>query len=261
MKYRLHFSFLLAIILTAWYAIPSSGQSNPSAHHLRPDCRTAGHSPYRGTHNFGKSIAVFGGSLSVNDESDAAKQMWADLLDAEITTYGAGGAGFSLEQGYSIQHQVDTAGLHDIYILWASTNDFTNCRDVGTWKDYTAYDGYDESRLASQCGGINYCIRKILEKNPEATIFFFTSLRFFSSESGHNPFSEQANGTGFTFADYIEGQKACCANYGIPVLDQFSLQGINEFNFEKYYMEDHLHMNREGYLRIAPAQVSFIASH
>ena len=183
MKYRLHLSFLLAIILTAWYAIPSSGQSNPSAHHLRPDCRTAGHSPYRGTPNFGKSIAVFGGSLSVNDESDAAKQMWADLLDAEITTYGAGGAGFSLEQGYSIQHQVDTAGLHDIYILWASTNDFTNCRDVGTWKDYTAYDGYDESRLSSQCGGINYCIRKYWKRTRRQPSSFSRHCAF----SARNP--------------------------------------------------------------------------
>lgn len=256
--------FLIILFLAAMAPVTAGtafGQAHPSKHFLQPDKKTSGQSPYRGVPNFGKSIAVFGGSLSVNDESDAAKQMWADLLGAEVTTYGVGGAGFSSEQGYSLQRQVDTAAKHDIYILWASTNDFTNGRKPGTWKDYTRYDGFDENNLDSQCGGINYCIRKILEKNPEASIYFFTSLRFFSSDSGGNPFSVQTNRAGFTFSDYIEGQKACCAYYGIPVLDQFSIQGVNEFNVSEYYLEDSLHMNREGYLKIAPAQVSFIASH
>ena len=37
-----------------------------------------------------RTIAVFGGSLSVNKESDAAKQIWADRLGATVTTYGVG---------------------------------------------------------------------------------------------------------------------------------------------------------------------------
>ena len=67
------------------------------------------------------------------------------------------------------------------------------------------------------------------------------------------------NKTGKTFADYIEGQKACCAYYGIPVLDQFNLQGINEFNVEQFYMGDKLHMNEAGYRRIGPVQAAFLA--
>jgi len=233
---------------------------DPDAHHLTPDRKIARKSPYKGSKNYGKRIAVFGGSLSVNKESDAAKQMWADLLNAEVVTYGVGGAGFSREQGCTLQRQVDTAGVYDVYVLWASTNDYNNSRECGTWKDYTAYDGYDESRLSTQCGGINYCIRKLLEKNPKAEIYFFTSLRFFGADAGHNPFSGEPNKTGKTFADYIQAQKDCCAYYGIPVLDQFNLQGINEFNVELYYVQDRLHMNEEGYRKIAPAQVSFLAN-
>lgn len=238
-------------------------RSNPSEHHLTPDKAKAQKSPYQGTKNYGKKIAVFGGSLSVNPESDTAKQMWADLLSAEVTTYGVGGAGFSIDQGYSMQLQVDTAcvdGVFDVYVLWASTNDYNNSRECGSWKDYTALDGYDQEKLHTQCGGINYCIKKILEKNPTAEIYFFTGLRFFQNDSGHNPFSETTNKTGKTFAEYILAQKDCCAYYGIPVLDQFSLQDINELNYTEYYKNDRLHMTEKGYEKIGPVQADFLSN-
>ena len=38
----------------------------------------------------------------------------------------------------------------------------------------------------------------------------------------------------------------------LPTLDQFNLQGINQFNVGHYYKEDLLHMNEEGYRRIGP---------
>ena len=112
-----------------------------------------------------KTIGVFGGSFSVISESDAAKKYWKEYLRCTVTNYGEGGAGYSSLQkglqGHSIQDQVDGAGVHDIYILWASTNDFTNSREIGTYSDYTAIDNYDDNKLVTQCGGINYCIKKI----------------------------------------------------------------------------------------------------
>lgn len=214
---------------------------------------------YKGHKNYGKSIAVFGGSLSVNKESDAAKQLWADQLHATVTTYGVGGAGFSKEQGHSLQQQVREAGVHDIYVLWASTNDFTNNRPIGSWSDYTTLDGFDESKLSTQCGGINYCVKMLLEKNPSAEIYFFTSFRFFSREAGHNPFSTEGNATGSNFAEYVKGQKDCCSHLSIPVFDQFELLGANEYNYQLYYVGDKLHLKEEGYLKIAPAQAAFLA--
>jgi hypothetical protein len=46
-------------------------QSEPTSHTLRPDTLIAQASPYRAGKNFGKRIAVFGGSLSVNRESES----------------------------------------------------------------------------------------------------------------------------------------------------------------------------------------------
>ena len=217
-------------------------------------------SPYIGCGNYGKSVAVMGGSLSVNKESNAAKQLWANLLGMSVTTYGVGGAGFSSEQGHTLQQQVREAAVHDIYILWASTNDYMNNRECGEWTDYTEFDGYDESKLTTQCGGINYCIKTILEKAPDAKIYFFTSLRFFGREDGYNPYTDKTNQTGKNFAQYVEAQKQCCLHYGIPVLDQFALQNINIHNCERYYLRDKLHMNEDGYRRIAPLQIDFLAN-
>lgn len=234
---------LFTSILLSFGAV---AQSQPQLHRIFPNKEVSAESPYRLSPNFGKTIAVFGGSLSVLPESDAAKQIWADLLGAEVTTYGVGGAGFSIDQGYSIQRQVDTAGVFDIYVLWASTNDFFGNRQCGSPSDYTPEDGFDESGLKTQCGGINYCIKRIYEKNPNARIYFFTSLRCFSADA-------------VSFEKYVQGQKLCCSRSAIPVLDQYSLQGVNEFNYKLYYMSDKLHMNREGYRRIAYLQADFLA--
>lgn len=231
-----------------------------SAQNVLTPSPSARENSLKGTKNYGKSIAVLGGSLSVNKESNAAKQIWADLLNAGVTTYGVGGAGFSSLQGHTLQQQAREAGVHDIYVLWASTNDYKNNRECGKWTDYTEFDGYDESKLSTQCGGINYCIRVLLAKNPNAEIYFFTSLRFFGSEDGYNPFSEIRNATGLNFAQYIEAQKQCCLHYGIPVLDQFAIQGINKFNCQLYYLSDMLHMNEDGYRKIGYQQAMFLAN-
>lgn len=251
---------LTALFAQAGLAQPSRWKPDPAKHHLRPSISRPAVSPYQGCRNWGKSIAVFGGSLSVNKESDAAKQIWADLLNAEVTTYGVGGAGFAISKGYSLQRQVDTAGVYDIYVLWASTNDFTGNKECGTWKDYSEFDGYDQARLDTQCGGINYCIRKLREKNPEAEIYFFTSLRFFRRDSGYNPYSTDVNETGKSFAEYVRAQIECCRCHGVPVLDQFSLQGVDIHNYGQFYLDDKLHMNEAGYRRVGPMQAAFLAN-
>ena len=113
------FLVILAFALVLPLQAQHKHRSDPSAHHITPSADRSAVSPYQGCKNYGKSIAVFGGSLSVNKESDTAKQIWADLLGSEVVTYGVGGAGFSIDQGYSLQYQVDTAGVHDVYVSMA----------------------------------------------------------------------------------------------------------------------------------------------
>ena len=208
--------------------------------------------------NFGKSIGVFGGSLSVFKESNFAKLIWKNILDCRICSYGIGGNGFSSEHENNVQKQVDNADVHDIYILWASTNDFTKNKQIGNWSDYTDKDGYNESNLITQCGGINYSIKKLLEKNPNAEIYFFLPVRFFTKDSGYNPYSIETNDLNYTFQDYIQGMKDCCAYYNIPILDQFNFQGVNILNKSLYYKEDNLHLTKNGYEKLGYIQCEFL---
>jgi lysophospholipase L1-like esterase len=206
----------------------------------------------KGSFNYGKSVAVFGGSVSVIPASDTAKALWKEYLGMSITNYGVGGAGFSSLQGKSLQQQVDEAGVFDIYILWASTNDYTNHREVGNYTDYTEFDGYDRKKLTTQAGGINYCIKRIYEINPKAVIYFFTSSKAFNDRGGYDPFYEKG------MSRYVDMQKQICALHGIPVLDQFFLGGYNIYNKQLYY-KDPIHMNGSGYKKLGELQVSFLA--
>jgi len=208
--------------------------------------------PFKNSINFGKSVAVFGGSVSVIPESESAKSMWEDYLGMTVTNYGVPGAGFSSLQGKSMQRQVDEAGVFDIYILWASTNDYTNHRDIGSYTDYTEFDGYDKKKLTSQAGGINYCIKRIYEINPHAVIYFFTSSKAFNDRGGYDPFYAQG------MNQYVDMQKKICLLHGIPFLDQFFLGGYNVYNKQLYY-NDPIHMNASGYKKLGELQVSFLA--
>lgn len=207
---------------------------------------------FKESFNYGKSVAVFGGSVSVIPASDSAKILWKEYLGMTVTNYGVGGAGFSSLQGKSLQQQVDEAGVFDIYILWASTNDYTNHREVGNYTDYTEFDGYDKTKLTTQAGGINYCIKRIYEKNPKAVIYFFTSSKAFNDRGGYDPFYAQG------MIRYVDMQKQICALHGIPLLDQFSFGGYNIYNKQLYY-HDPIHMNALGYKKLGELQVSFLA--
>jgi lysophospholipase L1-like esterase len=202
--------------------------------------------------NYGKSVAVFGGSVSVIPASETAKDIWRERLGMSVTTYGVSGAGFSSLQGKSLQQQVDEAGVFDIYILWASTNDYNNKRENGSYTDYTEFDGFDREKLITQAGGINYCIKKIYALNPNATIYLFTSSKAFHERGGYD--SSDPNG----MVSYVDMQKKICELRGIPYLDQFTLGGYNTFNQELFY-RDPIHMNAEGYKKIGALQVAFLA--
>ncbi|MBP5505453.1 MAG: SGNH/GDSL hydrolase family protein [Bacteroidales bacterium] len=212
-----------------------------------------------------QTIALFGGSFSVIAASDIATDYWADQLNAKITKYGVGGAGFSNKtqwDGQHIQWQVDSAcapeaPVYDTYILWASTNDFNQVNELsGDPWDYTEFDGFDETKLETQCGGINYAIKRIREKAPKAKILFMTSTKCFTRiGAGTNP-AYSGEETGMN--EFVAKQILCCQIAGVPYLDQFMLPPFNESNFAEYCESDNLHLNEKGYEALRDLQVKFI---
>lgn len=209
--------------------------------------------------NRGKSVGVFGGSLSKKDESEVTKKMWSEYLGMSVTTYGRNGNGYCTQQ--NIQQQVDMADAKDIYILWSSTNDFWGNVPPGDPADYTEADGYDPGKLATQCGGINYCIRRLREKNPECKIYMFLSLPFFINEQGHVKDSKKHNNY-CNFYHYVELQRDCAERQGLAILNQFDIPELSEANKDIFYHPepDLTHLTESGYAAVAPYQLFFLAT-
>jgi len=226
--------------------------------------------------NYGKTLAVFGGSFSVIPASNTAKDYWRGKLGLAITNYGVGGAGFRKSTGNgtnNIMRQVDRAiasgNTYDIWLLWASTNDFWGGANyIGNENYYIdssfsapTYQNGDTDEngvdiLDTQCGGMNYCIYRILNYQPTAKIMLFTSIRAMSTdERGYNPKSEHPG----ALVKYVAGQIAVAEKWGIPYLNQFLEFDINPITKSTYIASDNLHPNTVGYNYFKNKQVGFLA--
>lgn len=212
---------------------------------------------------YGKKCAVFGGSFSRIPQSEAAKNVWKEKLGLQVTTYGVNGMGFCKGTGKEfIPWQVDKAVAkdnYDIFVLWASTNDFARDLPIGTYKDYTKYDNFDESKLYTQCGGINYCIKKIYDSNPLARIYFFTTFQSQRwDDRSDDPFYVGEKGKAF---DYVKAQKECCAYWAVPCFDMFECTPINEYTKNVYVQPDGLHLTEACYEKIGETMMMFMITH
>ena len=242
---------------------------------------------------YGKSVRIFGGSVSwLFDRytgGDILRNKGLIVLDD-----GVSGAGFWTNMaidngeikytGANIQKQVELAteegqNVYDYYILWASTND----RNEATYneKNYTAHDNFDINNRLSQCGGINYCIKKLCEFAPNSKIVIVGSLKAFSGDpSGNYPLQ----GGKYTstceldevFKAKVDGQEKCAKRFSIPFFSLWENSGFNEYNSDTYffhsiddkvytqytqyggYGNDGTHPNALGYEVIANKLYNFI---
>lgn len=227
--------------------------------------------------NYGKRVQVFGGSQSIRPETETAKALWKECLNLTVQSCGRGGAGYALDTtkwvnlssdnglefhaGYNnVQSQVRyyAKADYDIYILWCSSNDYTLSLPIGDPEDYTEKDGYDESKLYTQCGGLNYCIKYLRELNPNATIYIFGSLKFFASEAGYNEKTTHTNYIGEKYYDYIQAQKKVAELQSIEFFDQYHIDINRQESQSIFYIQDKYHLSNEGYEAIAPFQIKFL---
>lgn len=193
--------------------------------------------------NRGKTIGVFGGSYSIIEGSEIVKDSWCTYLNAYVTDYGVGGYGFSREQG-SIQNEVDYCDSKDIYVLWASTNDFNNNRRAGKPTDYSESDSFCEAKRSTQCGGINYCIKSLREKNPNCLIVMISSSKFFQTEKGYD--MSKKNAAGESLKHLVDMQMECCRINRVPFVNLLDCVSFSEEDF----CPDLLHYNNQGYSKL-----------
>ena len=107
---------------------------------------------------------------------------------------------------------------------------------------------------------MNYCIRKLREVNPEATIYVFGSLPFWWNTGGYDPASTETNKTGHNFGYYVSLQRQVAELQGVKFFDQFSLPVLTPETKDRFYLKDNLHMNYDGYANVGLYQLHFLAT-
>lgn len=226
--------------------------------------------------NYGASIAAFGGSQSTLVQgAGVAQEIWKKYLNySKIGNFGVGGSGFVRKKstGKTIPEQVEQAiaenFAYDVWILQCSTNDWKYGRECGEFTD----EPTSLEEITTQCGGINYCIRRIHETYPNARIYLFTSTRFFKTDSSAtvgseeyfelgdsawNPFSTDGV-NGKNLKDFVDAQKQCCLKHNVPCLDLYGCTVYNEYNYTPYFKSDNIHWTTKGYQLHGHLQAEFL---
>lgn len=207
--------------------------------------------------NFGDSYTAFFGGLW---QGTVASQ----LRIANTTNYAEGGRFLSQQLGPSnyifSEFMTGTGGtfnpgalaaalnLADLVTIEMTTNDFNQISccayPIGTISDTaTANTLY---------GDLENALSKILTANPRTRIVFITPIHLEWLPGATIP------GTGQYYTDAtaeagFAAIKAKCAEYGIPVIDELHLSGINKYNFEEVgtstllMLQDNIHPSALGF--------------
>lgn len=219
------------------------------------------------------NVAIFGGSVAqFFKDKGAQKELEKSMPRYNITNFGKAGDGFckqtKIEGGKAVLGGIplmvsnqcgDGKKPYDVYILWCSTNDIWG-NPVGKSSDYTIEDGYDENKLLTQCGGLNYCIETIQKHAPAAKILVFASLKSFGSPYSYSKTGETRYNPPRRMWNYIEGQMECANRFSVPLLNLWTDSGINELNY-KQLCPDGIHPTKDGYLLLCPLFKNFIEAH
>ena len=211
----------------------------------------------------GKSLIMFGDSLVAGQADDSSEggayaRRLKDILNLAIATnYGISGRpitnGTPNGAGTNTTvKQVSDYLNYDIVIIAGGTNDFKLNVEIGSIDNI----GSENFNANTFYGAIQDIIEYIISSNPHIRLCFWTPLK--RTQSGYN--DTYTNLAGYKLIDYVNAIKSCCILYGIPVVDLYSISGINAKTIPTF-APDGLHLNGAGYdyvTNIAAKQVNCI---
>lgn len=129
----------------------------------------------------------------------------------------------------------------DLVVIFAGTNDFGHSTPLGTISDTSDVSFY---------GAVISCINQIITSNPDVRLAIMTPLH----RSGTTHKAENVtNDVGKVLKDYVNALREICELYSIPIIDTYSIYGLNPSISTVYnnYITDGLHPNAEGHRLLA----------
>lgn len=202
----------------------------------------------------GKKILFLGDSITEGWGTSSSEKIFWSLLSsrdgAEVTGYGIGGTRIARqklpsEEAKYDQHFVSRVeGMEskaDVVVVFGGTNDYGHGdAPIGTPSDRTDGTFY---------GALHCLYLALLKKYPAAQIVVMTPLHREGENNLLNDFG--LRNVGF-LSDYVRIIKEVAAFYALPVLDLYSLSGIQPDVplLKERYAPDGLHPNDAGHERI-----------
>lgn len=202
----------------------------------------------------GRKILFLGDSITEGWGTSSSEKIFWSLLSsrdgAEVTGYGIGGTRIARqklpsEEAKYDQHFVSRVeGMDskaDVVVVFGGTNDYGHGdAPIGTPSDRTDSTFY---------GALHCLYLALLKKYPAAQIVVMTPLHREGENNLLNDFG--LRNVGF-LSDYVRIIKKVAAFYALPVLDLYSLSGIQPDVqlLKERYAPDGLHPNDAGHERI-----------
>ena len=138
----------------------------------------------------------------------------------------------------------------DVVVVFGGTNDFGHGdAPFGTPEDRTLY---------TFCGAWRLLLEGLIEKYPIATIVVMTPLHRLSELEPVNEMGMEHK----LLSEYVDMEKKIAAEYSVPVLDLWSVSGIQpriKAQCDSYTV-DGLHPNDKGHEKIADLLIAYLKS-
>ena len=209
-----------------------------------------------------KKVLFLGDSITqgvgVSAPQNRYTDVFASLSGAEVFNYGISGtriarqinpteASPSFDRNF-VDRSLVMNDVADVVVVFGGTNDFGHGdAPIGCFNDTSDSTFY---------GAMHTLCRNLICKYPKALIVFMTPLHRLNEESTLKKFGQRYA----TLRDYVGIIKEVCEYYALPVLDLYSVSGMQpsvDVNRE-LYMKDGLHPTDLGAKRIAELLFSFL---
>ncbi len=209
----------------------------------------------------GKKVNFLGDSITEGAGASGPAHFFVNVFGqktgAVVRNYGIGGTRIARKKAPSASARWDLCFLDrvetmdpdaDIVVIFGGTNDFGHGdAPLGTFEDTDEY---------TFCGAMKSLLERTINRYPDALIVVMTPLHRLSEASTVNEIGLPCE----PLETFVRTEKEIAAHYGIPVLDLWSVSGIQPLVpiMKERYTADGLHPNDRGAERVADRLIGFL---
>ena len=210
----------------------------------------------------GKKVVFLGDSITAGGGASCKEngyvEVFGRLTGSVVYNYGIGGTRIAIQKKpsedpmydrYFRSRVADMPESVDVIVVFGGTNDFGHGdAALGSFDSRDEYTFY---------GALHALILNLVSKYPESRLVFMTPLHRLDEEGC---IVDPVTGSMRSLKTYVDIIKQVCEYYSIPVLDLYSLSGLQPAisEIQKIFMPDGLHPSDKGAERLAQLLAGFL---